>query len=83
MMVLSSFPFLKCRQLLRYSGEKANDDAYGCGFHVVAEFADNFLILLGSAVSTRTVKDGMSLQESGNGNRIASPPTRKAKSQPP
>lgn len=45
MMMFASFPFLECRQLLGYGGEEANNDSDGRGFHVVAELADNFLIL--------------------------------------
>ena len=44
-MVLSGFPLLKCRQLLRYSGEEANNDTNGSGFHVMAKFADNLFVL--------------------------------------
>ena len=47
MMVLSSFPLLKCRQLLGDSREEADNDTDGGGFHVVAELAHNLLVLFG------------------------------------
>lgn len=83
MMVFASFPFLECRQFLGDGGEKANNDPDGRGFHIVAELADNFLILSRSAKLGRGVENGISLQGSGNGNRIASPPTPRARLRPP
>lgn len=83
MVVLSSFPFLERRQLLRNSGKEANDDANRGGFHVVAELADNLLVLFGVSDVEKKVSGEMSLQESGNGNQIASLPTLRAESQPP
>ena len=45
MVVLSGFPFLECRQLLGYSGEKADNHTYRCRFHVTAELADDLPVL--------------------------------------
>ena len=45
MMVLSRFPLLERRQLLRDSGEEANNDTNGRGFHVVAKLVHNLLVL--------------------------------------
>ena len=45
MVMLSSFPFLECRQLLGYSGEEAGNDTNGCGLHVIAKLAHNLLVL--------------------------------------
>ena len=46
MVMLSSLPFLECRQFLGYSGEEANDDTNRRRLHIIAEFADYLLVLI-------------------------------------
>lgn len=43
--VFGSVPFLERGQFLRNRRKKADDDAYRGRLHVLAEFADNFLVL--------------------------------------
>lgn len=76
-MVFVGFPFLERRKFLRYRGEETNDDTDRCGLHVVAEFADNLLIL--SIISGVNEKHTESLQESDSDSQIASPPIRQVR----
>ncbi len=79
--VFGSVPFLEGGKLLRNRGEETNNDTHRCGLHVVAELADNLLILL----IIRVVTNGHEpyLQESDSGSQIASPPTQQARSRQP